>query len=175
MKPRSIVAANLALAFAFSAVVLTAFVAGERHNDSVVLSAPACPTVETPPSADVAIATLQESTENAAPMVAEEDFAKMHKAQRQAALDEDDLNKVRQAARDLMRDKYPGRRVEGVFTLPLARSNGFYLAGADAMVDKEQRSTYYMLVSLYVRKNGSSYWRAESLGEEAAAALLSQK
>jgi hypothetical protein len=86
-----------------------------------------------------------------------------------AATPETDLAKVRQAARDFVKEMYPGSRAEGVFTLPYIRGN-LYLAGVDLSLGS-QRRTADLLVRLYVRENGSQYWRAESLDRGLATLL----
>ncbi|MES2462547.1 MAG: hypothetical protein V4671_18340 [Armatimonadota bacterium] len=88
-----------------------------------------------------------------------------------SAADESPVPKIRQAARDYIQEKKPGAKVEGVFTLVLGRDNSLAIAGADTTIDG-QRRTIDVLVRLYARKNGGTYWRAESLGQERAAALM---
>lgn len=86
---------------------------------------------------------------------------------------EDESSKVRRAVTDLMRDRFPNSKVEGVFLLNLTRDSNIYLARADMNLPAG-RSAVPSLVCQYVRKNGSSYWRAESLTDEEAAAQLKQ-
>lgn len=84
---------------------------------------------------------------------------------------DDPLPKVRKAARDQVAAAYPAAKVEGVWTLPLAR--GLYLAGVDASFkDTNRRATLDLLVRLYVRRTGSAYWRAEGLGANENTLLL---
>src|SRR5688572_32596045 len=84
------------------------------------------------------------------------------------APDERDPKEVRQAVKDLVRDAYPGSRLEGVFTLPFY--SNLYLAGADISMGP-QRRTVDLLVRKYVRDNGTEYWRAELYGPGSAALL----
>jgi hypothetical protein len=85
--------------------------------------------------------------------------------------DESPLPKVRQAVRDFIQEKKPGAKVEGVFTLSYGRDSGFFIGGADTTIDG-QRRTIDLLVRLYTRKSGGTYWRAESLGPDRAAAMM---
>jgi|GEM_PF-6748031 hypothetical protein len=79
---------------------------------------------------------------------------------------EDELNKVRQAARDLVKALQPDGKQDGVFLLALRPAN-LYIAGVDVQVDSKHK-TVDVLVRRYTKKYGGSYWRAESLtGEEA--------
>lgn len=87
-----------------------------------------------------------------------------------AAVDDDTLPKVRQAARDFLQENKPSAKAEGVFTLAL-RPGNLYIAGVDAS-DGGQRRTVDLLVRLYTKRNGGQYWRAESLGADRAAALM---
>jgi hypothetical protein len=77
---------------------------------------------------------------------------------------------VRKAATEWIKAKFPSSKVEGVFTLPLGRGN-LYIAGADTSAG-ESRRTIDLLVRLYTRRNGSQYWRAESLSGDEAANLM---
>ncbi len=77
-----------------------------------------------------------------------------------ALADKDPLRKARQAVRDFVKETSPGSRVEGVWALPFTRN--YCLAGADTTTGS-QRRTVDLIVRLYVRENGSQYWRAESL------------
>lgn len=79
------------------------------------------------------------------------------------AADKDPQRKIGQAVRDFVKETYPGSRVEGVWALSFTRN--YCLAGAD-MTTGSQRRTVDLLVRLYVRQNGSKYWRAESLDRE---------
>ena len=88
-----------------------------------------------------------------------------------AVSEETPLPKIRQAARDFILEKKPGAKVEGIFTILLGRDNSLAIAGADTTVDG-QRRTIDLLVRLYTRKGGGTYWRAEGLGPERAAALM---
>jgi hypothetical protein len=150
MKPRVPITTNIAVAFAFAAVVLSAYVAGERRPQApaAVVASEAIP-----------VATLEEAV--------------AVQSAREVTAEEDELNKVRQAARDLIREKLPNAKIEGVFTLSFVQG-GLYIAGADTITDKDSRRTYDMLVRLYTRRNGSTYWRAESLGPDQAATYLKQ-
>jgi hypothetical protein len=80
---------------------------------------------------------------------------------------DDDLNKVRQAARDLVKSAFPNVKQDGVFTLTL-RHGDLYIAGVDTAEGNKKR-TVDVLVRRYVRKNGAAYYRAESLTPEQAA------
>jgi hypothetical protein len=80
---------------------------------------------------------------------------------------EDELNKVRQAARDLVKSALPNLKQDGVFTLTL-RHGDLYIAGVDT-ADGNKKRTIDVLVRRYVRKNGAPYYRAESLTPEQAA------
>ena len=73
---------------------------------------------------------------------------------------------VRKAATDLIKQTHPNSKVEGVFTLSFARGN-LYIAGADTTTG-EARRTIDMLVRLYTRRNGTTYWRAEQLSADEA-------
>ena len=88
-----------------------------------------------------------------------------------AISEETPLPKIRQAARDFILEKNPGAKIEGIFTILLGRDNSLAIAGADTTVDG-QRRTIDLLVRLYTRKGGGTYWRAEGLGPERAAALM---
>lgn len=81
---------------------------------------------------------------------------------------EENDNKVRQAARDLIREKYPNSKVEGVFTLAF-RVDNLYIAGADTTFSDGSRRTVDLLVRQYTKRTGGTYWRAESLGPDRAA------
>lgn len=83
------------------------------------------------------------------------------------ATSDDDLNKVRQAARDLVKSALPNLKQDGVFTLTL-RHGDLYIAGVDT-ADGNKKRTIDVLVRRYVRKNGAPYYRAESLTPEQAA------
>lgn len=85
----------------------------------------------------------------------------------------DTENKVRQAVRDLVKEKYSGSRVEGVFTLAF-RVDNLYLAGADTVLSDGSRCTIDFLVRQYTKRSGGTYWRAESIGAEEAAAYREQ-
>ncbi|MDX1934839.1 MAG: hypothetical protein SFU56_19750 [Capsulimonadales bacterium] len=86
-------------------------------------------------------------------------------------------NKVRQAARDFIKEQYPRSRAEGVFLLAF-RAGNLYLAGVDMTSPSDSgrslRATQDLLVRLYVRKNGGTYWRAEQIGSAEAARLRAQ-
>jgi hypothetical protein len=85
----------------------------------------------------------------------------------------DTEDKVRQAARDYIKESVPNSKMDGVFLLPFVVDN-LYIAGVDTTTSGgsgTSRSTYDLLVRLYVRKNGSSYWRAERIGHEEAVSL----
>jgi low affinity Fe/Cu permease len=80
---------------------------------------------------------------------------------------DDELNKVRQAARDLVKSALPNLKQDGVFTLAI-RYGDLYIAGVDT-ADGNKKRTIDVLVRRYVRKNGATYYRAESLTPEQAA------
>lgn len=82
------------------------------------------------------------------------------------ALSDEVVVKVRQAARDYVKEVYPHARVEGIYTSGYWYGN-LYLAGVD-MVNGADRRTLDLLVRRYVRENGSEYWRAEGYGDSAA-------
>lgn len=82
------------------------------------------------------------------------------------------LPKVRKAARDYVREKYPNSRVEGVFTLGFRGS--LYLAGVDVAMGEQNRQTVDLIVRLYMRRNGSGYWRAEGIDSRSAARLMEE-
>lgn len=102
-----------------------------------------------------------------------EDMIIAQKEGASVSAEETPLPKIRQAARDFIQEKKPGAKVEGVFTLALGRDSGLYIAGADTAIDG-QRQTIDLLVRLYTRKGGGTYYRAEGLGSERAAAMLEQ-
>lgn len=117
----------------------------------------------------------------APPAVAQEEEATPVDVMTQDLSRDDALPKVRKAVQDFVRERYPNSRVEGVFTLSLGRDHTLYMAGADTVFhakqdseqrQQQQRRTIDVLVRLYTRRNGSGYWRAESLGRDEAAALL---
>lgn len=89
----------------------------------------------------------------------------------EVSAEDNPLPKIRQAARDFIQEKKPGAKIEGVFTLSFGRDSGLYIAGVDTTLDG-QRRTIDLLVRLYTRKNGGTYWRAESIGQGRAAALM---
>ncbi len=89
------------------------------------------------------------------------------------AAEETPLPKIRQAARDFILEKKPGAKIDGVFTLSFGRDSGLYIAGADTTIDG-QRRTVDLLVRLYTRKGGGTYYRAEGLSPERAAAMMQQ-
>lgn len=148
-----------ALAASFTAVVLAAYAAGAHHTP-------------TPPPVAIAASPTEVSSADYIPVVAPP-LAVQNDIMPAVAKENEELPKVRQAVRDLIKEKHPNSRVEGVSTLPLGRS-GLYLAGADTLLsgDRESRRIVDTLVRLYVRRNGSTYWRAESLGPEQASSLL---
>lgn len=82
----------------------------------------------------------------------------------------DDLPKVRQAARDLVRAVHPSAKTDGVFVLSFGRGGTLYLAGVDTQINGRRR-VIDVLVRLFVRKTGGSYWRAEPLSPDEAAKL----
>jgi hypothetical protein len=75
---------------------------------------------------------------------------------------EDDLNKVRQAAKDYIKSKYPDSKADGIFLLPLYQDS-LFIAGVDTQFSNGVRGTVDLLVRRYVRKANNGYWRAESL------------
>jgi hypothetical protein len=83
---------------------------------------------------------------------------------------ENELPRIREAVRELVKETYPNSAVEGVWTLMFI--DNYCIAGADTKMGA-QRWTVDMLVRLYVRENGSRYWRAEAL-EGGCAAFLSR-
>jgi hypothetical protein len=89
----------------------------------------------------------------------------------EVSADDSPLPKVRQAARDYIQENKPGAKVEGIFTLSYGRDTGLFIAGADTTVDGRRR-TIDLLVRLYTRKSGGTYWRAESLGPDRTAAMM---
>jgi hypothetical protein len=89
----------------------------------------------------------------------------------EVSADDSSLAKVRQAARDYIQENKPGAKVEGVFTLSYGRDTGLFIAGADTTIDGKRR-TIDLLVRLYTRKSGGTYWRAESLGPDRSAAMM---
>jgi hypothetical protein len=91
----------------------------------------------------------------------------------EVANDESPLPKVRQAARDFIQETKPGAKIDGIFTLSFGRDSGLFIAGADTTVDG-QRRTIDMLVRLYTRKSGGTYYRAESIGPDRAAAMINK-
>ena len=76
-------------------------------------------------------------------------------------------DKVRQVARDFVKQKFPGSKFDGVSALPLWPEH-LYIAGVDTTKDGD-RQTVDLLVRSYTRRNGSTYWLPTLLsGEEAA-------
>jgi hypothetical protein len=89
----------------------------------------------------------------------------------EVSADDSSVPKIRQAARDYIQEKKPGAKVEGVFTLVLGRDKSLAIAGADTTIEGKRR-TIDLLVRLYTRKSGGTYWRAEPMGQQRAAALM---
>lgn len=75
---------------------------------------------------------------------------------------EDELNKIRQAAKDYVKNALPDTKPDGVFLLPL-HPESLFIAGVDTQLSDGKRRTIDLLVRRYVRKIGNTYWRAESL------------
>lgn len=75
---------------------------------------------------------------------------------------EEELNKIRQAAKDYVKNRIPDAKADGVFLLPLYPES-LFIAGVDTQLSDGKRKTIDLLVRRYVRKGTSSYWRAESL------------
>ena len=128
----------------------------------VVAACSGCRTREAPQAPDGDVAAV-------APPIVED-----RPAPADAPLESDAVAKVRQAARDYIREVQPGSKVEGVFTLPYYR-NSLYIAGVDVALDGRRRQTIDLLVRLYVRENGTEYWRAEGWGSSRAMELLKER
>lgn len=137
------------------------------------LTSPSAPPPATPvftAAAAAAAVITEEADPNEEPAAAEAESVETATLEMSP---QDALPKIRKAVRDHIRERYPNSRVEGVFTLSLGRGNTLYLAGADTIAGQDRkRHTIDVLVRLYARRNGSGYWRAESLGRDEAAALL---
>jgi hypothetical protein len=85
----------------------------------------------------------------------------------------EDLGKVRRAVSDLVKEKFAGAKVEGVFALPF-RTGSLYFAGADTTFEGSGRRTVDMLVRQYTKRTGGTYWRGELLSETEAEAYRKQ-
>ena len=74
---------------------------------------------------------------------------------------------VRKAVREYIAERFPSSEVDGVWSVAL-RSN-YCFAAADT-TSGSRRRVVEVLVRLYVREDGSQYWRAEGLYPDSAAA-----
>ena len=77
---------------------------------------------------------------------------------------------VRKAVRDYVTERFPGAQVEGLWVVSLR--NNYCFAAADVSSGSRRR-VVEVLARLFVRENGSEYWRADGIyGDSAAARLL---
>jgi hypothetical protein len=144
---------RLAIASSILAALLLCALATSRHCETAPATPVAAVAMEAPPPPPAVVAPS---------VVTEQDI--------EVVVDvsaDDELNKVRQAARDLVKAANPSLKQDGVFTLAI-RPGNLYIAGVDTSEGNKKR-TVDVLVRRYVRKSGGVYWRAESLGPEQAA------
>ena len=149
MNLNPVIRRRVALMSSISAALIATGYAASEHNRAIYL--PLLPSIETMPA------------RTSCPLVAVPNNA--------AVSEETPLPKIRQAARDFIGEIKPGAKVEGIFTILLGRDNSLAIAGADTTVDG-QRRTIDLLVRLYTRKGGGTYWRAEGLESDRAASLM---
>jgi len=156
---------RIAITSAIAAVLLLCAYATGEHRQSIAMP-PECVSAAQPVIAtDVpptATSVDEPQAEPAEPSVATAESADSDEADAAASAEEE--AKVRDTARDFVKKAYPHSKSDGVFLLGFCAGD-LYLAGVDTTVG-EQRKTVDLLVRRYVRKNGGSYWRAESLTPE---------
>lgn len=177
---------RVAVVAVVSAVVLSVAVASGRRCHQTIPATQVVAEVAVPAeSVDVARA---EADAARAEVEAEQAAVESERAQMQdeAALEaakdnesqdsEEELAKIRQAAKDYVKGHHPDSKADGVFLLPLYRES-LYIAGVDTQFSNNVRGTVDLLVRRYVRKGTNSYWRAESLdgGQAALIKNLKQK
>jgi hypothetical protein len=78
------------------------------------------------------------------------------------------LPRITKAVREMVKERHPDSKVDGVWVL-IIREN-YVIAGADTTIDGRRR-TINLLVRLYIRENGSDYWKAEGFGGDMARLL----
>lgn len=156
------VANRLVIAGAIAAALTTfAWVRNTERSREVVPPPPA--PVVTVPVAPVPVEETVTVTEPTAEEVAVADAPEVSDK-------DEELNKIRQSARDFVKATYPDAKFDGVFLLTLRASN-LYLAGVDTQFGDGKRKTVDLLVRRYVKKLGGYYWRAESLDGGQAASI----
>jgi predicted Zn-dependent protease len=86
--------------------------------------------------------------------------------------DSDNRIEVRKAVVEYVKSNLSNQKIEGVSLL--SYTGNLYIASVD-LSEKEKRQTISLIVRMYVKENGETYWKADKLSEDDKRLLISRK
>lgn len=86
--------------------------------------------------------------------------------------DSDNRIKAREAVVEYVKNNLPKQKIEGVSLLSYA--GNLYVASVD-LSENEKHRTISLIVRMYVKENGETYWKADKLSEDDKRLLISRK
>jgi hypothetical protein len=88
--------------------------------------------------------------------------------------DEDSDNRIaaREAVTEYVKTNLPKLKIEGISLL--SYTGNLYIASVD-LSDKEKHQTVSLIVRMYVKESGDTYWKADKLSEDDKRLLISRK